>query len=73
MFHSPPGSSIHGILQARILEWFLFLTPGDLPDPEIKPASLMSLALTGRLVTTSAVHLHKILPVDIYISLTHNC
>ena len=23
--HSPPGSSVHGILQARILEWVLFL------------------------------------------------
>ena len=28
--------------------------PGDLPNPEIKPASLMSPALAGRLFTTSA-------------------
>ena len=21
MYHSPPGSSVHGILQARVLEW----------------------------------------------------
>ena len=27
------GSSVHGILQARILEWFAFPSPGDLPDP----------------------------------------
>ena len=30
MDYSPPGSSVHGILQARILEW------GDLPHPGIK-------------------------------------
>ena len=27
---SPPGSSVHGILQARILQWVP--SPGDLPD-----------------------------------------
>ena len=32
---SPPGSSVHGILQARIPEWLL--SRGDLPDPGIKP------------------------------------
>jgi len=37
--HGPPGSSVHGILQARILEWVVFPTPGDLPDPGIKPGS----------------------------------
>ena len=35
---SPPGSSVHGILQARILEW-PFPSPGDFPDPGIKPVS----------------------------------
>ena len=44
---SPPGSSVHGISQARILEWFAFPTLGDLPDPGIKPASLVSPALEG--------------------------
>ena len=29
-------------------------SPGDLPDPEIEPASLMSPALAGRLFTTRA-------------------
>ena len=37
--YSPPGSSVHGILQARILEWLPFPPPGDLPDPGINPAS----------------------------------
>ena len=35
---SPPGSSVQGILQARILEWVAFPPPGNLPDPGIKPA-----------------------------------
>ena len=34
-----PDSSVHGILQARILEWLPFPSPGDLPDPGIKPRS----------------------------------
>ena len=34
---SPPGCSVHGILQARILEWVA--TPGDLPNPGIEPRS----------------------------------
>ena len=36
---SSPGSSGHGIPQARILEWLLCPPPGDLPGPGIKPAS----------------------------------
>ena len=43
---SSAGSSVHGILQARILEW-VAISPGDLPDPGIKPISLMSPALVG--------------------------
>ena len=36
---SLPGSSVHGIFQARILEWVAFPPPGDFPDPGIRPAS----------------------------------
>ena len=42
---SPPDSSGHGILQARILEWVPCPPPGDLPDPGTKPASPMAPAL----------------------------
>ena len=28
-----PGSSVHGILQARILAWVAIPSPGDLPNP----------------------------------------
>ena len=45
MDYSPPDSSVHGILQARILEWVAMPYPGDLPDPGIEPESLASPAL----------------------------
>ena len=38
--YSPPGSSVHGILQARILEWVAIPSPGDLPDAGIEPGLL---------------------------------
>ena len=34
---SAPGSSIHGILQARILNGLPCPSPGELPNPGIKP------------------------------------
>ena len=37
---SIPGSSIHGIFQARVLEWLPFPSPKDLPDPGIEARSL---------------------------------
>ena len=33
------GSSVHGILQARILELLPFPSPGDLPEPGTEPRS----------------------------------
>ena len=36
---SLPGSSIYGILWARILEWVAFPSPGDLPEPRLEPGS----------------------------------
>ena len=36
---SPLGSSVHGILQARILEWVAIPFFRDLPSPGIKPRS----------------------------------
>ena len=35
----PMDCIVHGILQARILEWVAFPSPGDLPNPGIKPTS----------------------------------
>jgi len=49
---SPLGSSVYGTSQTTILEWLPFPSPGDLPDPGIKPVSLASPALAGRFFTT---------------------
>ena len=43
---SPSGSSVHGILQARRLEWLPLPSPGDLPDPGIEPGSRALLAVS---------------------------
>ena len=51
---SLPGSSVHGIFQARILEWLPFPSPGDLFNPGIKPLSLVIPVLAGRFFTTMA-------------------
>ena len=74
---SPPISSAHGILQARILEWVAFPSPGDLSNPVIKPGSLASPTLAGGFFTTSAtwdtLHgLNCILPNSYADSLTSN-
>ena len=47
---SLPGSSVHGILQARILE-LPFPPLGDCPHSGIEPVSLASPALAGRSFT----------------------
>ena len=36
---SLPGSSVHGILQARILEWVAIPFSRDLPNPGTEPGS----------------------------------
>ena len=50
---SQPGSSVHGILQASIIEWVACPPPRNLPDPGIEPESLTSPALAGGFFTTS--------------------
>ena len=35
----PMDYTVHGILQARMLEWVAFPFPGDLPNPGIEPRS----------------------------------
>ena len=59
---SPPDSSVHRIFQARILKWVAFPFPGNIPNPRIEPASLVSPTLAGRFFTTvpswKPTHLH---------------
>ena len=52
MKYSPPGSSVHRILPARILEWIAMPSSRDLPHPGIEPTSLMSPELAGGFFTT---------------------
>ena len=44
-----PGSSVHGIFQARTLDWVSISFSGDFPDPRIDPTSP---ALPDELFTT---------------------
>ena len=39
MAYNPPGFSVHGIIQARVLEWVAFHSPGNLPNPGMEPGS----------------------------------
>ena len=48
---SPPGSSVHGIFQARVLEWVAICSSRDLPNSEIEPAFP---ALASRFFTTES-------------------
>ena len=50
---SQPGSSVHGISQARMLEWVAMPSSGELPDPGIEIVSPISPVLAGKLFTTS--------------------
>ena len=47
--YSPPGSSVHGILQASELEWVAISSSWGLSNPGIEPSSP---ALAGRFFTT---------------------
>ena len=47
------SSSAHGIFQQECWSGVPFPSPGDLPDPGIKPVSPASPALAGRFLTTT--------------------
>ena len=48
---SQPGSPVHGVLQAKILEWDVISYSRVLTDPGIEPKSLESPALAGGFFT----------------------
>ena len=52
MDYSLPGSFVHGISQATILEWVAISFSRDLPDPGIEPTSP---ALAGRFFTSETL------------------
>ena len=49
---SPPVSSVHGIILARIWSWLPFLSPGDLPNPGTEPEFPSILCIGRRFFTT---------------------
>ena len=51
---SLPGSSVHGILQERTLEWVAMPSSRGSSRPSDRTPSLMSPALAGGVFTTSA-------------------
>ena len=53
MNRSPPVSSVHGILQARILEWAVMPSSRGSSNPGIRPGSFMSPALGRRFFSAS--------------------
>ena len=62
MAYRTPGSSVHGILQARILEGVAMPSSRGSSRPGIEPESLMSPALAGRFLTTytsTPLHTHR--------------
>ena len=56
MDYSPPGSSVHGTPQTRIMEWVAMPSSRDPPDPGIELVSLMSPSLADGFFTTSSTH-----------------
>ena len=51
---SPPGSSVHGIFQARILEWVAIPFSRGSPNPGIEPVFPVA-AITGSFFTTESL------------------
>ena len=49
---SVPGSPVHGIILARILEWVAISSFRHLSDPGIEPVSPVAPALSGEFFTT---------------------
>ena len=70
MDYSPPGSSVHGILQQEYWSRLPFPPPVDLPDPGMEPESLPLHALAGRFFTTSATWEG---PDDMKVIVTQSC
>ena len=62
MDFGPPGSSVHGILQTRILEQVAMPSSRGSSQPRDETSSPMSPALAGRFFTTSATWEAQVVP-----------
>ena len=63
--YSPPGSSVHGIFQAGILEWVAISSSRGFSDPGIKSTSLEFPALQAYPLSLS----HQGSPFELYLFL----
>ena len=54
---SPPGSSVHGLSQLRVLEWVAISSPGGSSRPGIRPGSCASFT-AGGFFTADSPRLH---------------
>ena len=62
-----PGSPVHGISTQECWSGLPCLPPGDLPDPGIKPVSLLPPALAGGFFTTTATWKAQEEPKKVYL------
>ena len=66
MDQNPPGSSVHGILQARILEWVAMSHSRESSGSRMEPLSQASPALAGSSTTNATweapkvIHFHSL-------------
>ena len=67
---SPPGSSVHEILQQEYWSRLPFPLPADLPDSGIELASFMSLELAGGFSTTGTTWEALIAEVLVMVEMT---
>ena len=61
---SPPGSSVHGIFQARILKWVAMSFSRDLPNSGIKPLSHQASYIGGQILYHCIMHLYYMLYIN---------
>ena len=62
---SLPGSSVHGILQEEYWSGLPCPSPGDFPEPGIKPMFLTSPALAGGFFTSTTARFQLISIVNV--------
>ena len=64
---SLPGSSVHGFPRQEYWSGLPCLPPGDVPNPGIKPTSLMSPALAGKFFATTALEWVQQYPIVVLV------
>ena len=65
MYYSPPGSSVHGLSQARILEWVAVSSSRGPSQPRNGARISVSPTLAGRFFTISITHPQEKVPLNV--------